>query len=74
MKIVKFDGNGGEVKKYAKRITKGKKLGTLPKPKRSGYKFKNWYTKKSGGTRRVKTSLVKTAGNFTLYAHWTRKK
>ena len=71
--IVKFNANGGRIKKYSKAISKGKKLGTLPKPTRKGYKFKGWYTNKKKGTIRNKSSIVKIAGNFTLYARWQKR-
>jgi len=51
-------------------ITKGKKLGKMTAPKRKGYIFTGYYTKKTGGTL-VKTTLVIKA-NKTFYAHWSR--
>lgn len=72
--VVKFKANGGSVSKYAKKISKGKKYGKLPRPTRSGYKFLGWYTKKSGGTRIKKDNKVKSSGNVALYAHWKKVK
>jgi uncharacterized repeat protein (TIGR02543 family) len=66
---VKFKGNGGKVSKKSKRVTRGKKYGTLPTATRSGYAFKGWYTKKSGGKRISKKSRVSSYYR-TLYAHW----
>lgn len=71
-KIAKFNANGGTVNKYAKKIVKGKKYGSLPKPARNGYKFKGWYTKKSGGKKITKKSKVASNKNYTLYARWKK--
>ena len=72
-KVVKFNGNGGTVSKYAKAISKGKKYGALPKPTRSGYKFKGWYTKKKGGSKVTTGTRVSSNKNYTLYARWKKK-
>lgn len=72
-KVVKFNPNGGTVKSYGKAIKKGKKYGKLPNPTRTGYKFKGWYTKKSGGKKITKSSKVKSSKNHTLYARWKKK-
>ena len=68
---VTFNANGGSGV-MTKSVTKGKAVGTLPKATRKGYKFKGWYTKKSGGTK-VKTS-TKVTKKVTYYAHWTANK
>jgi uncharacterized repeat protein (TIGR02543 family) len=44
----------------------------LPKPKRKGYKFSGWYTKKKGGAK-IKSSTKMPANNVTYYAHWKKK-
>jgi uncharacterized repeat protein (TIGR02543 family) len=69
---VKFNANGGTVATAKKLVKKGKAIGTLPKPARSGYTFKGWYTKKSGGSK--VTTKTKVKKNVTYYAHWTVKK
>ena len=69
---VKFNANGGTVAESSRMVQKGKAVGTLPKPTRSGYTFKGWYTKKSGGTKVSTKTKVKK--NVTYYARWTAKK
>jgi uncharacterized repeat protein (TIGR02543 family) len=71
-----FNANKGKVSgkaKLAKRVKYGSKLGKLKTPKRKGYKFKGWYTKKSGG-KRIKSSTKIPAKNTTYYAQWKKKK
>ncbi len=58
-------------KSFSKMITKGKKLGTAPKIKRSGYVFLGWTTKKNGTKKYTKSTKVKK--NVTLYAKWGKK-
>ena len=69
---VKFNANGGTVAESSRMVQKGKAVGTLPKPTRSGYTFKGWYTKKSGGSKVSTKTKVKK--NVTYYARWTAKK
>lgn len=53
------------------QVTYGQPYGSLPSVTKTGYFFKGWYTAAdSTGTRVVPTTLVQTAGNHTLYAHW----
>jgi uncharacterized repeat protein (TIGR02543 family) len=54
-------------------VTYAKKYGKLPTPKRSGYKFKGWYTKKSGGKKVTAKSKVAILKTTTLYARWKKK-
>ena len=68
-----FDTNGGTMTADgAKTVTQGKTYGTLPTPKRSGYTFKGWYTKASGGTKVSSTTKVNLTTDQTLYAQWTK--
>jgi uncharacterized repeat protein (TIGR02543 family) len=69
---VKWNANKGKVKKTSTSIAKGSKVGKLQKPTRSGYKFLGWYTKKSGGTKISKSTMIK--GSKTYYAHWKKRK
>ena len=69
---VKFNANGGVASPSALYVKKGKAVGTLPKATKTGYSFKGWYTKKSGGTK-IKTS-TKVTKKVTYYAQWTAKK
>lgn len=66
----KFNANKGKVSKKSKTVQGGKKYGKLPTPKRKGYKFKGWYTKKSGGRKVTKNTSVSATKKHTLYAHW----
>jgi len=71
---VKFNVNKGKkIKTKSKSVTYAKKFGKLPTPKRSGYTFKGWYTKKVGGKKVTKNSTVKITKATTLYAHWKKK-
>lgn len=69
---VTFNANGGKLKKKSKKVTPSKSYGKLPTPKKSGYCFSGWYTKKKGGKLITKTSKVETSSKFTLYAHWSK--
>ena len=72
---VTFNANGGQIggsKTAAVMVQKGKAVGMLQKATRTGYTFKGWYTKKSGGSKiSTKTKIKK---NITYYAQWTAKK
>jgi uncharacterized repeat protein (TIGR02543 family) len=71
---INFSANKGYyVSKKSKTVTYSNKYGKLPKAKRSGYKFKGWYTEKSGGKRVKSSYYVKKNKRHTLYAHWTKK-
>lgn len=78
VKVV-YKSNGGKftAKKYkskksvTKKVSKGKKRGTGPKIKKSGYAFLGWYNKKSGG-KRYKTN-AKIKKKTVLYAKWVKK-
>lgn len=67
---VSYQANGGKVTKTSGKIVYGSTYGTLPVPTRAGYTFTGWYTAKSGGTKITAKSIMKTAKNHTLYAHW----
>lgn len=70
---VYLSGNNGTVSKRYINVKTDKEYGTLPKPKRKGYKFKGWYTKKSGG-KKITTNNVYTKEKSTwLYARWKKK-
>ena len=72
---VTFQANGGyinkkSVKKTTKTVAYGQKIGKLASPKRKGYAFLGWYTKKSGGSQI--TSSTKVTGKKIYYAHWAK--
>jgi uncharacterized repeat protein (TIGR02543 family) len=71
--VVTLDANGGKVGKAATASvvrTKGKAVGRLATPVRTGYSFLGWYTGKVKGTK--VTAATKATRNFTLYAHWKK--
>jgi uncharacterized repeat protein (TIGR02543 family) len=57
----------------SKKVTVAAKYGKLPTPKRSGYGFVGWYTKKSGGSKITATTKVTLKKTHTLYARWTKR-
>ncbi len=73
---ITLNANKGKVsgkKTKTKSVTSGQKYGSLTTPKRSGYNFAGWYTKKSGGTWINKSKYNSNASKHTLYAHWVKK-
>ena len=70
---VLFNANGGKVSECGRVVKLNAAVGELPVPeKRTGYKFKGWYTSKTKGTK--VTALTKVTKTMTLYARWTGKK
>lgn len=72
---ITLNANGGKVgssKTYTKKVTQGKKMGTLKSAVRAKYTFEGWYTKKSGGTKVNSSTVCKYTKNTTLYAHWKK--
>ncbi|MDR0519396.1 MAG: InlB B-repeat-containing protein [Clostridiales Family XIII bacterium] len=73
---VKFNVNKGEKLPRglaAKKVQYGSKLGKLPAPKRTGYRFTGWYTSKSGGKKATSQTKMTKAGTLTLYAQWGKR-
>ena len=68
---VTFDYNGGG-RGSTYTVKFGNAIGTLPKATRKGYRFKGWYTKKSGGVK-IKTS-TRVKKSVTYYARWVANK
>jgi len=72
---ITWNANGGKIgtaNTKATTVTKGAKVGKLPKtPTKVGYTFKGWYTKKSGGTKITKATKVNK--KVTHYAQWKKK-
>ena len=68
---VSFRANGGSVSTSSKIVEYGSAYGELPIPEHTGYTFTGWYTSSSEGTKVTEETLVQTAGDHTLYAHWT---
>jgi uncharacterized repeat protein (TIGR02543 family) len=72
---VKYNVNKGKaLKTKSKTVKFGSSYGKLATPKRTGYTFDGWYTKKTGGVKITKGTKVDIAKTHTLYAHWTPKK
>ena len=84
---VTFNPNGGTVSTTSKSVIFGQKYGkdsTLPTPTRAdstdsktgktiSYVFEGWYTAANGGTKVTDETLVNTASNHSIYAHWISK-
>ncbi len=69
-----FDaGKKGFGKKRSKKVvnTFGKPMKLASNPKKAGYKFKGWYTKKKGGVKVGKKTKVPVK-NTTYYARWKK--
>ena len=70
---VKFNPGKGHLSsaKKSRHVSANAKVGTLPKPTRSGHRFLGWYTKSSGGNKISSSSKVHFSGpSKTYYAHW----
>lgn len=67
---VTFDANGGTVSPTSKTVTYNDWYGQLPTPTYTGHTFTGWYTEQTGGTQVTSGTIVTTASNHTLWAHW----
>ena len=84
---VTFNPNGGTVTPTYKLVTFDLNYGedgTLPTPTRAdstdsasgktiSYVFEGWYTAANGGTKVTDETLVNTASDHSIYAHWISK-
>ena len=70
---VTFNANGGTVTPAEQTVTYGSTYGELPTLTREGYTFAGWFTNPNGGDSVTKETVVTTAADHTLYAHWTAK-
>jgi len=72
---ITWNANGGTIgskKTITTNVKKGSKIGKFPAtPKRSGYTFSGWYTKKSGGSKI--TANTKPTKAVTYYAQWKKQ-
>lgn len=70
-----FNANGGKITdgKSSKMVTYSKTYGTLPTAKKTNYTFAGWYTKRTGGIKVTKDTVVNDTRDKTLYAHWIIK-
>jgi len=71
---VSFNANGGSVSTTSKEVTVGQEYGKLPQPQKDGYDFEGWYTEQTGGAIVTSSTIVSSAINHTLYAHWKERK
>jgi len=69
---VSWNAVGGSVSLSENKVTYDSAYGELPTPTREGYDFTGWYTEKEAGEKVESTTIVKVAGNHTLYAHWSK--
>lgn len=71
---VTFDVNGGDALSVSgKKVVRAGTYGELPTPTRTGYSFTGWYiTNATGGETKVASdTIVTTAKDHTLVAHWS---
>ena len=73
---VTFDANGGTVETKTQTVTYGSTYGStygeLPTPTLDGYTFVGWFTSAKDGRQVTKDTVVTTAKDHKLYAHWTQ--
>lgn len=69
---VTFNANGGTETSETRTVTYGNPYGELPTLTREGYRFEGWFTEKDVGTQVTKETVVTTAADHMLHAHWTR--
>ena len=69
---VSFDANGGSASDVSYQLGLGENY-VLPEASRTYYKFDGWYTEKNGGTKITTDTVLSSASEHTLYAHWTIK-
>lgn len=68
---VTFDANSGSSSVSEKNVFYGQTYGELPVPSKAYYTFVGWYTEAVGGTQILADTVVTSAVNQTLYAHWS---
>ena len=68
---VSFDANGGTCPTASKEVNFNSAYDTLPIPTRTGYGFDGWFTSAQGGSAVDADTVMSTASNHTLYAHWS---
>jgi uncharacterized repeat protein (TIGR02543 family) len=78
---ITFNPNRGRFGKSKRgksiRVTQGKRIRFTKKPKRKGYKFLGWYTKKRGKLRanqRFRSGRVKATRRRIFYARWKKRR
>mgnify|MGYP002564296901 CR=1 FL=1 len=69
---VTFDPCGGTCGEAKRAVYAGQCYGDLPTAAKDGWTFDGWYTAPEGGSRIDGADIV-TAGDHTLYAHYSRE-
>ena len=67
---VTLNANGGSVSQDKMTVVYGSKYGTLPNALKLGSGFVGWYTAATGGEKVDSETIVKTARDHVLYAHY----
>ncbi len=69
---VRFDANGGSVRKSSMSVTNFAAYSGLDtlNPTYDGYDFVGWFTQAEGGTEINNGDPIRLKGGITLYAHW----
>ncbi|MDO5151203.1 MAG: InlB B-repeat-containing protein [Oscillospiraceae bacterium] len=67
---VTYEPNGGTASAASKTVTLNSNYGLLATATLAGHTFKGWFTAKDGGTQVTETTVVTTAADHKLYAHW----
>ncbi|MBQ3019472.1 MAG: InlB B-repeat-containing protein [Clostridia bacterium] len=71
--VIHFNANGGTCSTSQKSVKFESAFGTLPNATatvRTGYKFVGWFTASSGGSQVTSETILSSASNCTIYAHW----
>ena len=66
--IITLNPKGGSLSTRTLSVTRGRAVGALPTPTRSGYTFLGWFTTVRGDDK-IEASTIVTE-NDTYYAHW----
>lgn len=69
---VNFDPNGGVCLTASKTVYYDSAYGDMPIPKKNGYFFLGWYSKKKGGNVVKEDYIYKLTSDITLYACWAK--
>ena len=69
---IKYNTNGGKGCTKSLIIKGSNIYSSLCTPKRDGYVFSGWYTKKKGGSKVEEGNTLKSNNNHTIYAHWKK--
>jgi uncharacterized repeat protein (TIGR02543 family) len=68
--MVTFNAQGGTPTPESKQVTYDGTYGDLATVMRTGYAFQGWFMTESGDDEVITTTIVETAQNHTLFAHW----